>query len=257
MVAAGIPELVEVELPPATYERINSMLNSVLVTPVPPWLMSLYATQDGLTAGYYHYRNVERIEHEVDEIARRIYADAPVDMPATTMSFAARQLTYEYQAFIFALRRSFDYLAGALTRGLGCDFVSTFTKVAGPLKNAPPEHRGAANGIAQGCNAAIAAFPEVFDPNKGRSIRDQIAHRTSVPGGQFSVSFRPGQTVAVELEGGGEKLPLLADPAQPPGRLSAILLDRLVRFEDAFMDLAGHIPAIAAAAAREQPSATA
>jgi hypothetical protein len=46
--------------------------------------MSLYAVQEGLTAGYYHYRNVERIEHAVDEIARRIYADPPADCGAAS-----------------------------------------------------------------------------------------------------------------------------------------------------------------------------
>src|SRR4051794_14737397 len=95
----------------------------------------------------------------------------------------------------------------------------------------------------------IAAFPEAFDLQKGWSIRDQMAHRASVAGGQFTLSFRPGQPVAVELEGGGERLPLLADPAQRRGRLSALLLDRLVRFEDTFMDLAAHIPAVAQARA--------
>lgn len=58
--------------------------------------------------------------------------------------------------------------------------------------------------------------------------------------------FRPGQPVAVELNGGREDLPLRGDHTHPPRRLCAILLDRLVRFEDTFMDLAGHIPAIAA-----------
>jgi hypothetical protein len=56
LVEAGIPKLVDVHLPPATYERINTMLNSGLNSPVPGWLMSLYAVQEGLTAGYYHYR---------------------------------------------------------------------------------------------------------------------------------------------------------------------------------------------------------
>jgi hypothetical protein len=254
MVAAGFPELVEVKLPAVTYARINDMINSVLTTPVPAWVMSMYAAQDGLTAGYYHCRYVARTEHAVDEIARRIYADAPDDIAATTMSFRAPQLTYEYQAFIFALRRSFDYLAGALTRGIGCDFVSSFTQVPRPLKNASAANRPSAEAIMRGCLAAIGAFPEVFDPQKGQSIRDRIAHHTSLPGGQFTVSFRPGQPVAVELEGGGEKLPLLADPAHPAGRLSELLLDRLRRFEDTFVDLAGHIPAIAEASKREQQS---
>lgn len=249
LVDAGIQDLVEVLLPPKTYERINTMMNSVITSPVPAWMMSLYAAQEGLTAGYYHCRNVEQVERAVDDVARRIYSDTPLDMPTTTMSFSARRLNYEYHAFILALGRSFDYLAGGLTCGLGCDFVSSFKKVPKPLKNACPKHRAAAYAITQGCARAITAFPEVFDPQKGRSIRDQIAHRSSVPGGQFSVSFRPGQPVAVELEGGGERLPLLADPANGAGRLSAILVDRLVLFEDTFMELTAHIPAVAQAGA--------
>jgi hypothetical protein len=239
---------VEVTLPPATYDRINNMINSVLATPVPGWIMSLHAAQDGLTAGYYHGRNIERIEHAVDEIARKIYADAPAHMPATTMSFAARTLTYEYQALILALRRSFDYLAGALTScGLGCDFQNSFRRVPRTLKQVTAEHRAAADAITAGCIAAVAAFPEVF-ADRGQNIRDQIAHYQSVPGGQFSVSFVPGQPVAVELEGGGEELPLTRDPNLPPGRLSAVLFDRLKRFEDVFAELAAHIPVIAEAA---------
>lgn len=247
LVAGGIPDLVEVELPSATYDRINNMINSVLTTPVPGWIMSLFASQDGLSASYYHCRNVERIEHAVDDVARRIYADPPADMPETNMSFAARKLTYEYQAFIFALRRSFDYLAGALSLGFACPQATSFKDVPKKLKHATMQDRAAADAVSAKVGPIRKAFPEVFGDQKGLSVRDQIAHRRSVPGGQFTLWFRPGQPVAVELSGGGEDLPLLGDHTQAPGRLCAILLDRLVRFEDTFMDLAGHIPAIAAA----------
>jgi hypothetical protein len=247
LVDASIPDLIDVLLPQKTYERINTMMNSVLTTPVPDWMMSLYAAQDGLTAGYYHYRNVERVEHAVDEVARRIYADAPADMPATNMSFAARKLSYEYQAFVFALRRSFDYLAGGLTLGLGCTQASSFKDVPKKMAQPSAQDRDAADAISMAVPTVLTSFREIFGTQKGQSLRDQIAHRSSVPGGQFTVSFRPGQQVAVELEGGGERLPFLADPAQAPGRLSAILLDRLVRFENVFMDLTAHLPAIAQA----------
>jgi hypothetical protein len=253
LVAAGIPDVVGVDLPQATYDRINNMINSVLTTPVPGWIMSLFAAQDGLTAGYYHYRNVERIEHAVDDIARRIYADPPADMLETNMSFAARTLTYEYQAFIFALRRSFDYLAGALTLGFGCPQATSFKDVPKKLKHATTRDSAAAEAISAKVDLVRKAFSEVFGDQKGLSVRDQIAHRRSVPGGQFTVWFRPGRPVAVELNGGGEDLPLLGDHTQAPGRLCAILLDRLVHFEDTFIDLAERIPAIAAARA-ESPS---
>lgn len=96
------------------------------------------------------------------------------------------------------------------------------------------------------------AFAEVFGDQKGLSVRDQIAHRKSVPGGQFTVWLRPGQPVAVELNRSGEDLPLLGDQTQAPKRPCAILLDWLGRFENTFMDLAGHIPAIAAARGPER-----
>jgi hypothetical protein len=89
--------------------------------------------------------------------------------------------------------------------------------------------------------------PNSSTPQDGHSLRDEIAHWTSVQGGHFTVSFRPGQDVAVELDGGGEQLPFSADPDQGPGHLAAILLDRLVRFENAFMELTAHLPAIAQA----------
>lgn len=246
LVAAGIPDLVEVELPPATYDRINNLINSVLFSPVPSWIMSLYDAQDGLTAGYYHCRNVERIEHAVDDVARRIYANPPAEMPETNATITARKLTYEYQAFILALRRSFDYLAGALTLGFGCEQASSFKDVPKKLKHATTQDRAAADALSAKIKPILMAFPEVFGDQKGQSVRDQISHRRSVPGGQYTFWFRPGNPVAVELNGGGENLPLLGDHTQAPGRLCAILLARLVRFEDTFMDLVGHIPAIAA-----------
>jgi hypothetical protein len=134
------------------------MINSVLTTPVPGWIMSLLASQDGLTACYYHCRNVEHIEHAVDDVARRIYADPPADMSETNMSFAARKLTYEYQAFIFALRRSFDYLAGALSLGFACPQATSFKDVPKKLKHATMQDRAAANAICAKVEPTRKAF---------------------------------------------------------------------------------------------------
>jgi len=250
LVAAGIPGLVDVELPPATYARINGMLNSVLVSPVPGWIMKLFAAQDGLTAGYYHCRNIERIELDVDAIARRAHGTTPSDMPETNTSFAARTLTYEYQAFLFALRRSFDYLGGGLCQGFGCPPPTSFKDVPKMLRQADVEDRAAADAISAKVTPIRKAFPDVFGDQKGLSLRDQVAHRLSVPGGQFTLWFRAGYPVAVELNGGGENLPLTGNHTEAPRRLCAILLDRLVRLEDVFMELASQVPAIAAARTR-------
>lgn len=250
LVASGIPALVEVELPPSTYQRVNDTINLVLKGyPLPKWTLRLLDAQDGLTAGYYHCRRVETIEHGVDAIARQIYANPPADMPETNTSFSARQLTYEYQAFIFALRRSFDYLGAALTMALGCPRASGFKDVPKKLGHRDVSDRSAADAIAAKVPSLLASFPEVFGTQKGHSTRDRIAHVLSVPGGQFTLWFRPGQPVAVELNGGGERLSLSGDPSKAPGRLTAILVDRLVRFEDAFMNLTADLPAIAAARA--------
>jgi hypothetical protein len=136
--------------------------------------------------------------------------------------------------------------------GFACPQATSFKDVPKKLKHATTQDRAAADAVSSKVEPIRKAFPEVFGDQKGLSVRDQIAHRRSVPGGQFTLWFRPGQPVAVELNGGGEDLPLLGDHTQAPGRLCAILHDRLVRFEDTFMDLAGHIPAIAAARGPER-----
>ncbi len=99
----------------------------------------------------------------------------------------------------------------------GCSQASSFKDVPEKLRKAPTDDRVAANAVSVKIRPLLAAFPEVFGTEKGQSLRDQIAHRSRVPGGQFTLWFKPGQPVSVELTGGGERLPLSGDPAKSPG----------------------------------------
>ena len=90
----AVHELVEVRLPTATDERFLACFDGfsergLFVPSVPYWALRLFDVRDGLTASYYHCRNVERLEHEVSEICLRALADPPTELPATTMNFGA------------------------------------------------------------------------------------------------------------------------------------------------------------------------
>ena len=247
--ADKVSEVIDVQLPPATYDRLKTLFDAI-VDPnqlVADWIIRLYDVQEGLTAAYYHYRNIEHLEHDVTAICLSALQDHQSDLPPTTMNFGARRMTYEYQAFLFALSRSFDYLGKALTVALECR-PAKFRQVPKQLKAATATNRAAAAAITSAIAPTMKAFPEVFS-ERGQSFsqRDRTAHDRSVPAGTFTIVMHPGMSAHIELVGGGEELPFSPDIASPSGRLPALLHERLVRFEETIFELVGHLPAVASA----------
>ena len=143
------------------------------------------------------------------------------------------------------MRRSFDYLAGALTRGLRCDHPVTsfnFTDISKQLKTLRDLHPDRKVHVEVTVRDTIDAFPELFGSESGDSLRDKIAHRHSVPAGQFTVYYAPGGPVWVGLLQEGETLADGLAAVAEPGRLSARLRDLLGRSEEAIVNVALLIP---------------
>ena len=65
---------------------------------------------EGLAVAHYHYTRTLEIERDITTMLRSL--ETP--LPSSTMGFASRKLNAEYQAFVFALRRSMEYFAAAM-----------------------------------------------------------------------------------------------------------------------------------------------
>jgi len=253
--AQDVADLLEVELPGPTYARLKALFDAITDPDqqIANWVVSLYNVQEGLRAAYYHYRNVERLEREVSSVCLEAVRERPDDLPWTNMFLEAPRLTYEYQAFIFALRRSFDYLGSSLALALGCTRPRGFRRLPGPLKHASGENATAAVSITNLVGPIMEVYPEVFTNGSEQrySLRDRIAHTESVQAGTFAILLRPGEPTRIEVTAGGEGLTFSEHfPGPSPGRLAASLLERLTRFEATLFELVALLPATSTARAQ-------
>jgi hypothetical protein len=196
--------------------------------------------REGLTAGVYHLRKVERIEREVMDTLAAAVGTEPWDGQSATMGLGARTLTFEYHAFVFALRATFDYLSKALIgyfRGRDCN---SFRRLPNALNGAQPE--AVASRLQARVDQALSDFEDVLGRDDERSTRDRIAHVQPLDAGQINVSWVPGRPPAIELVGGAEGLePFRRELGNEP-RLTEILDERLTRFEPLVFELLGELP---------------
>jgi hypothetical protein len=130
--------LVDVDQPPDVHDRFKAFfdgLDLAGVYPIPEWVMDLYAVQNAITAGHYHQRRIAAIE---DEVVRTITAAINKLPPIVRSNTAVRTMTlsFEYQAFLFAFRRTFEYLAGGLLGAFGLPAPRYISETGRDLSNA-------------------------------------------------------------------------------------------------------------------------
>ena len=128
---AALQHLAGFELPPDSRRRFLALHASLTAMPRPPllarltieggsrkdWLTPLTEAvlghvQEGLAAYHYHLSNIELIEHEITALAQRSLAELQIPTPSAIGGGNTRRLNFEYQAFVFAARRTMEYLAG-------------------------------------------------------------------------------------------------------------------------------------------------
>ena len=197
--------------------------------------------REGVRAAVYHQRNVEKLEGAIVPVCQAAYRQCPPATEPMTMSFGAPGLTAEYHAFLFALRRSFEYLNGALIVYFGRQSKS-FRKLPQGLNGAEPTE--VAFLLAKKVRDALHDFEDVLGRPDARAPRDRVAHWRPEEPAVINVEFKPSGEVCLRMVGGAENLPfpVAIDPAQP--QLSALLTQRVDRFERLVFELLGELPLV-------------
>lgn len=197
--------------------------------------------REGLTAAIYHQRNVLRLEQEIVEVCRTAYANASFSLAENpvTMAVGAQRLTYEYHAFLFAIRRTLEYLARGLAAYFGRSSKS-FRRIPKTLEGALP--KGPATAIASKSTAAISNLEDILGRGDARAARDRIAHTRPEEPGVLNIIFSPGGEVGVHLVAGAEgfELSLPIDQAEP--QLGPVLIERCGRVERLAFELLLELP---------------
>lgn len=211
-------------------------------------LAQTHFVREGLTAAVYHQRNVERIELDVIDICARSYPAGAAGLPPTTASFVARTLSYEYHAFLFALRAAFDYLARAVAAYF--DESAKFTELPTTLKHAEPAD--VRKTVLRRVEQTWEDFRDVLGGKGATSARNLVAHEWPVEAGGFQLRWEAGRQPRLELVGGGEALEAGGTVDRPC--LGPLLDDRVRRFEVLVFELLGELPDFAAAVDASVPA---
>jgi hypothetical protein len=243
-IAGSIHELVSVPLPTdidADFRRLYDVL-----TPQTPLESSAQRTfqriddiRQGLIAAIYHQRNVATLERTILQVCREAYQGGPPVSKPTTMAFGADRLTCEYHAFLFAMRRAFEYLNNAL--------VAYFERESGSFRKLPRALNGAAPAevaavLAKKVEKALGDFEDVLGRTDARAPRDRVAHRQPERPAEINMEFKPNGEVALMMVGGAEQLPLIVPTGDSKPRLGDILEQRVRRFERLVFELLRELP---------------
>lgn len=156
------------------------------------------SSQSAAAAVFYHYENLIRIERQL--LAFRDI-ERLVDIMGNSSTMAGgntQKLDFEYHGFVFAYRRTLDYLARGVAALLHQDFKS-FRRLPDFLEN-HTRHAWVYKLIE--IHAAHTPNLDTFLGNRtDKSTRDQIAHYIHVPAGCLNVNVD-----GVYFVGGGEGL---------------------------------------------------
>lgn len=223
MTPAGdcVVDIIEIAgVPPLSKEQHLGFdyLHNYLFFPQPPWLEELRATpkaerwyrrlvggifdnvQSARLAVGYHLRNVEAVESAVNAVLKD--RDLSAIAPDQTVAVGNTQkIEFEYHAYVFAYRRTLEYLARAMAGYFRSD-CSSFNRFSNVLK----AHRSSqvANRLQAICNEFDEHFVFVIsDGNESVSVRDRISHYEFTSAGSYNLT-REG----FRLIGGGEILHL-------------------------------------------------
>jgi hypothetical protein len=161
--------------------------------------------QEGLGATYYHLRRIEEIEGQLSEFTRKL--DLPRNLSSSTSVGGGntRALNYEYQAYLFAIRRTLEYFALFTSAYFKTD-CHRIRGLRGAIEQRKPSRKRDA--VLKVLDEALPGMDDVVPLNRSenRSPRDRAAHWEAVQAGTINVSWTP-QSVSVSLVGGAEGLP--------------------------------------------------
>ena len=150
---------------------------------------------EGLLAAHYHRDNIERIEVELVRRLREVYPEGSAP-EGGGVSAVMPVVAHEYMAYLFAARRTLDYLAKAVSALFG-RWVHSIKDLAGDLEHGMPKDLAErASAISK---TAVERFPDLLTADGERSDRDQAAHFKPIAPAFLSVVFFIGGRVGIEL----------------------------------------------------------
>jgi hypothetical protein len=159
----------------------------------------LLHVRDGLLAAHHHRDRIEVIEREIVRALRDAYPSGRE--PGGTASVRMPVVAHEYIAYLFAARRTLDYLALGVSACFGRK-VYSIKDLAKGIADATP--RKIANQVAAECDGLPERFVDLLTEDKGRlSERDTAAHYAPIEPAYLLVVFFPDGRVGIELQDGG------------------------------------------------------
>lgn len=163
--------------------------------------------RDGLTATHYHFGRAREVEQNLNGIARTELPERLMPPLGGTVFSQSPVLGFEYQAFLFARRRTLDYLASVVAWFFG----HQSRRESHRIKRLPKTIDGALPAEAR--DAVCRRFEEAKDDlglsdQARQAPRDLVAHFKPLEGGHFNLTRHPhsGEMIVI-LAGGGEGLP--------------------------------------------------
>ncbi len=199
---------------------------------------TLSDVQGGLTSAHYHLHRVLEIEGAVTAavIAHAPYIGMPKGM--VMAGSGTRKLDAEYQAFVFALRRTLEYFAVSIGAYFKCK-ANRIRSVVNVIDGKEPlvVNESVKSELIIGIDKLVAVG--IIPPKvEGMSVRDRMSHWESIPAGVLNVRMSPDNKLEVFFAGGGEDLgnpPLteeVSDGSDPLNTLYGKLLAQIKRVED-------------------------
>jgi hypothetical protein len=155
----------------------------------------------GLRASQYHRDNIAQIEKQIIGLLRGHGDVFRRRNRSATTAFVVPVLGFEYAAYLFAERRTLEYLAVAVATFFGKQ-CHRIRKLDVAIADAPLcQQRDL---ILRRLREDLPSFG--LDRTDGRSARDRIAHWEAVDAGVFNVVTCPPDHIRIALVGGGEEL---------------------------------------------------
>jgi hypothetical protein len=201
------------------------------------FMSGLESARDAYRGALYHLERLREMENRLHEVLSKYDFSKSVPPEGVAAIGNTRRWAYEYQAFVLAYRRALDGMAWGLSTYFKVD-QSSFKQFATTLSKQHPAP--VAEALAAACARHLQYFDFVIGTERGRSVRDRIAHRESIQAGCINVG-----AFGFRIIGGGENLGIedfndrrrLADVLQ--GRLEALhscLADLLLTFRESVTD---------------------
>ncbi len=190
--------------------------------------MDFYVVENAITAGYYHQRNIARIESQAADI---LDASVTAQHPIVRSNTGVRMMTlsFEYQAYLFAFRRTFEYLAAGILAAFGLPAPRHIRDTARDLAGGAPKYVQWVNPMQSEVVKVARQFKDVLAEH---SPRNRTAHKRPVEARAFLLGLEPGKQPRIGLEGGGEDLPMRSTDDIAGEKLSVVLERQLVALTD-------------------------